>query len=380
MNTTDIDDDLPLQGLLVLDLSQGIAGPHCGMILRQQGARVLKVEPPTGDWSRQMGRRRAGHTALSIAFNTGKESVVLDTRQPKDRAALRNLAERADIIIQNYRPGVAARMGVDYAGLAALNPKLVYVSVSGYGPSGPFADLPAIDTTIQAVTGLMGVNQDTSGTPRRINLYLVDMTTGIYAAQNVAAALYRVARGGRGRQIEVSLIQTSTVIQSYLLLDHALFPNEAPKAFAAPTGLFNALDGMIYVGMLNDAMFERLCQVMGFDDWLADPILQKSAGRITRTNELNNRLSETIGTQPVAYWTAAFEKGDILFGHAHQTKDMLTHPQLEHLDWFQPLDIEGVGEVPWQGVPGNGQSQKPPGDAPLLGQHTTSVLEEFGLA
>ncbi len=379
MNTTHLDDDLPLQGLLVLDLSQGIAGPHCGMILRQQGARVLKVEPPTGDWSRQMGRRRAGHTALSIAFNTGKESVVLDTRQPKERTALRCLAQQADVIIQNYRPGVAARMGLDYADLAELNPKLVYVSISGYGPSGPFADLPAIDTTIQAVTGLMGVNQDAGGTPRRINLYVVDMTTGLYAAQNVAAALYRVARGGRGRQIEVSLIQTSTVIQSYLLLDHALFPNEAPKAFAAPTGLFNATDGMVYVGMLNDAMFERLCKVMGFDDWLADPILQTSAGRITRTAELNERLGAAISTLPLAHWTAAFEQSDILFGRAHQTKDMLTHPQMKHLDWFQPLAIEGVGVLPWQGVPGNGQSQKPPGEAPLLGQHTASVLAEFGL-
>src|SRR5690606_2225768 len=126
-------DEPMLHGLTVLDLSQGIAGPYCGMVLRQQGARVIKIEPPGGDWARQMGRVREGHTAISIAYNTGKESVVLDARQPQGRAALRKLAECADIVIQNFRPGVAERMGVGYAELAQVNPKLVYVSISGYG-------------------------------------------------------------------------------------------------------------------------------------------------------------------------------------------------------------------------------------------------------
>ncbi len=157
------EDEAMLAGLTVLDLSQGIAGPYCGLILRQQGARVIKVEPPSGDWGRQMGRAREGQTAIAIAYNAGKESVVLDTRTEAGKAALRKLAEQADVIIQNYRPGVAERMGVGYEALAARNPALVYVSITGYGQDGPLAGLPAVDTTIQAFSGLMHVNRDAAG-------------------------------------------------------------------------------------------------------------------------------------------------------------------------------------------------------------------------
>src|SRR5690606_1821541 len=141
-------------------------GPYCGLILRQQGARVIKVEPPAGDWGRNMGRQRGGHTAISIAFNAGKESVVLDAREPRQRAALRQLAAQADVVVQNFRPGVAARMGIGYEELARLRPRLVYASISGYGADGPQSTRPALDTTMQAESGLMHTNRDGAGQAR----------------------------------------------------------------------------------------------------------------------------------------------------------------------------------------------------------------------
>ncbi|NYT63565.1 CoA transferase [Alcaligenaceae bacterium] len=376
---TEQDGEPLLGGLLVLDLSQGIAGPYCGMVLRQQGARVIKVEPPSGDWGRQMGRAREGNTAISIAYNAGKESVVLDTRQQEGRAALRRLAEKADIIIQNFRPGVAERMGAGYAELSKANPKLIYVSISGYGPEGPAKDLPALDTTMQAVSGLMYVNRDAAGQPRRIGLVLVDLTTGLYAAQSVGMALYRAALNGHGRHIQVSMLQTSAALQSYVVLDDAMFPGDESAIFNVPTGLFATRTGLLYLSMLNDAMFERLAGLLGFDDWLADASLRTSAGRMPRADEMNQRVRAVFATQTLEYWEALLADNDILFGRVGHPRDLCSNAQAQHMGLFSSLMQKGLGELPWAGVPGNGSFQPAPGDAPELGQHTEAVFTEFGL-
>ena len=371
-------DDLPLQGLTVLDLSQGIAGPHCGLLLRQQGARVIKVEPPSGDWSRQMGRARAGLTAISIAYNLGKESVVIDSRTPAGRQALRKLAAQADVVVQNYRPGVVERMGVAYADLVATRPALVYVSISGHGPSGPEAHLPALDTTMQAATGLMHLNRGADGAPRRIPLFLVDITTGLQAAQNAMAALVRAARTGRGRHVQVSMLETSAALQSYLLLDEAMFPQAEAAAFNVPTGLFHAADGHLYVSMLDDAMFLRLAQALDFADWQQDASLHTSAGRIARAAELNGRLGARLGAQTVEDWEALLRKHDVLCARAAPARELHASAQARHAGVFSKLPLEGLGELPWPNVPGLA-GRRPQGTAARLGEHTLAVAAEFGL-
>ncbi|NLC35983.1 MAG: CoA transferase [Alcaligenaceae bacterium] len=369
-----------LDGLTVLDLSQGIAGPYCGLLLRQQGARVIKVEPPTGDWSRQMGRARDGHTAISIAYNAGKESVVLDTRTPEGRAALQRLAAQADIVIQNFRPGVAERMGAGYEALARDNPKLIYVSISGYGPEGPMAQLPALDTTMQAVSGLMHVNRDAAtGQPRRIGFFLIDLTTGMYAAQSVGTALYRAALTGQGRHIQVSMLQASAALQSYIVLDDAMFPNAESSVFNAPTGIFETQDGPLYISMLNDAMFQRLAATLGFDDWLTDPGLRSSAGRMPRAAELNKRVAAALAGNTLEYWENALADNDVLFGRVNHPRALCNNPQALHSGLFSPLQQTGIGELPLPGLPGNGSHQEAPGEAPYLGQHTEAILKEFSL-
>ncbi|MEM5428611.1 CoA transferase [Cupriavidus oxalaticus] len=368
-----------LDGLTVLDLSQGIAGPYCGLVLRQQGARVIKVEPPGGDWSRNMGRIRAGQTAIAVACNAGKESVLLDARTDSGRAAMARLAARADVVIQNFRPGVAERMGVGYETLAARNPTLVYVSITGYGHAGPMAALPAVDTTVQAVSGLMHLNRDGAGQPRRIPFFLIDLSTGLYAAQHACAALFRAARHGKGRHVKLSLLETSAALQSYLLVDDAMFPDAEMAAANAPTGLFAAADGMLYISMLNDAMFVRLARVLGFDDWLDDAALRNSAGRLPRAAELNRRVAQAVAAQPLAHWEALLTDHDVLFGRVSHASDFLRSAQCRQAGVFGRLRLDGIGEVPWANLPGMAGMMRPEGDAPTLGQHTEAVMAEFGI-
>lgn len=370
-------EDAPLHGLTVLDMSQGIAGPYCALLLRHQGARVIKVEPPAGDWSRHMGRARGGQTAISIACNAGKEGIVLDTRTAAGRASLHALACRADVVVQNFRPGVAARLGAGQAELAALNPRQVYVSITGYGSDGPLARLPVLDTNMQAVSGLMHVNRDASGQPRRIGFFVVDLGTALYAAQCTVAALYRAAVSGRGRHVEASMLQVSAALQSYVVLDDAMFPGEEATAFNAPTGLFQASDGLLYVSMLDDAMFERLARLLGCEDWLADASLRTSAGRIPRAAELNSRLGALLACASVAHWEEQLQARDILFGRVQHPRELRRHPQAVHAKLFAPFAQPGVGELPWPRLPGQAA---PPCPAPALGQHTDAVLREYGLA
>jgi len=377
-------DDALLSGLTVLDLSQGVAGPYCGLLLRQQGARVIKIEPPSGDWSRQMGRIRDGHTSISVACNAGKESVVLDTRTAPGRAALRNLAERADVVLQNFRPGVAARMGADPQELARHNPQQVYISISGYGSTGPMAQFPAVDTTMQAFSGLMHTNADpASGQPRRIGLIAADLCTGLYAAQCAAAALFKAARSGHGRHIELSMLQACAAVQAYVVLDDAMFAGDpSNNIFNAPGGLFAAQDGMLHIGMLDDAMFKRLAQAMGFDDWLHDATLHSSAGRIPRFTELSTRLGQALALQPVTHWEQLLRQHDILFARVRHPRDMVGDAQSLALNLYQRTASDSPWpDLPLPRVPGQsaGAASAAALRVPRLGEHTETVLREFNI-
>ena len=189
---------LPFDGLRVLDVSQGIAGPYCAHLLWQQGADVVKVEPPAGDWARPLGVVSGDLSSVVIAFNGGKRAICVDGAKAEGRGVIARLAADADVIVQNFRPGVAAKLGLDPAAMCASRPDLVYVSISGYGPDGPYADAPATDSVIQADAGLMFANRAADGAPRKIGLFLADMNSGLYAAQATlatdVAVLWRTLR------------------------------------------------------------------------------------------------------------------------------------------------------------------------------------------
>ncbi len=204
----------PFEGLRVIDLSQGIAGPYCAMLLAQHGADVIKVEPPVGDWARTLGTRYSDQSAYSIAANLGKRSIVVDLKEERGLRIVRRLIEGADVFVESFRPGGAARLGLGYEAVSAGNPRVLYISVSGFGQTGPEHERPAVDTTLQAFTGLMSVNQGADGTPHRVGAVVIDMSTALFTFQAVAAALYARRSEPRGRYLEASLMQAGAALQT----------------------------------------------------------------------------------------------------------------------------------------------------------------------
>ncbi|WP_234819046.1 CaiB/BaiF CoA transferase family protein [Cupriavidus metallidurans] len=369
--------DLPFAGLRVLDISQGIAGPYCAHILWQQGAEIIKVEPPSGDWGRKVGVVRGDTSALSIAYNGGKRSICVDATVEAGKDVLRRLALQADVVVQNFRPQVADRLGVGHAALAALRPELVYVSISGYGPDGPYADYPASDSVMQADSGLMFANRGIDGTPRRIGMLLADAATGLYAAQACAAALCRRYRTGRGGHVELNLFDACCALQANNLLEHAIAGQAVAGPVSAPNGVFATSDGSVTLLALNDAQFAKLCHALDRDDWLADPRFVNNASRMEHAALLNRQVGEIIVTRTTSAWQEQLSRHDVLHAPVRGYADVLQHPQAAHRQTFQSIEQPGLGALPFAGIPAR-DMRRPAGPAPENGEHTVQLLQEAG--
>src|SRR5215470_17919579 len=262
MSPESMDEAAPYEGLKVVDLSQGVAGPHCGMLFALHGADVVKVEPPDGDWGRAIGKRHGDFSAYGVAFNRGKRSLALDLRRPEGRDVVARLAARADVVIENNRPGVLARYELDYASVRRANPNVVYVSVTGFGQDGPNRDMPATDSILQAYSGLMSVNRDGAGMPQRIGVLLIDVVTGLYAHQAAAAALYRRATRGGGRHVTVSLMDAIGAVQAGKILEYHL-EGEHGEPGGVPVGTFETRDGYTTINARREPHWIALCRVLG---------------------------------------------------------------------------------------------------------------------
>ncbi|MBV7484556.1 CoA transferase [Bordetella sp. BOR01] len=370
---------LPFAGLRILDISQGIAGPYCAQILWQQGADVVKVEPPDGDWGRHVGVLRGAHSALSIAYNAGKRGLCLDARSPRGKALLGQLARQADVLIQNFRPGVAARIGVDYAGLAADRPELVYVSISGYGQDGPYANAPASDSVMQADSALMVANQSPDGEPRRIGLLMADIATALYAVQATSAALYRQARGHGGTHVELSLLHACAALQVNDIVAHAIAGARVAGPVSAPNGVFDTADGQLSVLALNNDQFARLCRALDRPQWLADPAYADNASRMARRDILHGELAAQLRQQSSAYWIERLAREDVLHASVRDYDDLAAHPQARHLGLFEPLAQPGGPPLPYARAPGLPGSRSLAA-APAIGEHSREVLTDWGLS
>jgi len=367
----------PFSGLRVLDISQGIAGPYCAQMFWQQGAEVVKVEPPAGDWGRHVGTVAGAHSALSVAYNAGKRGVCLDARHPAGRETLRRLANGADVLIQNFRPGVAARMGVGYQDLASAKPGLVYVSISGYGEDGPYASAPASDSVMQADSGLMYANQDEAGVPRRIGVLMADIATALYAAQAAMAALYRQARTGQGEHVRLSLFQACAALQVNDILAHGMAGARRAGPVSAPNGVFDTADGRLSVLALNNDQFARLCRALDRPAWLREPAYADNAGRMARRDELHRELAAQLATRPSSHWIERLTREDVLHARVRDYDGLAAHAQAGHVDLLQTLVQPGVGSLPYAPLPGLAQ-RRPATASPAIGQHSCEVLRDWG--
>ena len=373
-------DDPPFEGIKVLDLSQGVAGPYCGMHLARHGADVVKVEPTgSGCWSRQLGKPKGDQTAHSLVVHRGKRSLALNLKDPRGQAVAKKLAERADVILQNYRVGKIDKLGLDYESVRASDPSVVYLSITGFGPDGPFRDNPATDSVMQAFTGMMSINRDVNGLPQRINMLAIDFSTGLYAFQAVSAALYRKARKDQGAHIQTSLLESSLVFQEAAIMESWL-QGGAAEPIGMPVGTFKTLDGFMSVNARRDPHFKRLCGLIDKEEWVDDPRFADPRARVEHADILLAALRPIFATRTTAEWTSDLNAIDVLNGKVHTHADLFANPQVRAIGGLHWVEDQTLGNVPMASLPG----QPPPatGDrlsrSPHLGEHSEQVLAELG--
>ncbi|MDA1098634.1 MAG: CoA transferase [Proteobacteria bacterium] len=372
-------DDLPFTGLKVLDISQGVAGPHCGMLLARHGASVVKLEPLAGDWGRQVGKSYGDNCAYGMAFNRGKRSLALDLKNPDGKRIALDLANAADVVIENNRPGVTARLGLGYDTVRQANPEVVYLSITGFGQTGPNAHLPATDSVMQAFSGLMSANKDAAGLPQRINLLAIDVVTGLYGFQAVAPALYRRAMKGGGTHIRTSLMEAIGAFQSAKMIEFELEKGKMPP-LGVPVAMFEAKDGYLNINGRRDAHFAALCQVVGLSELAGDPKYRTIAARMQNEDELMPQLRLAVGKMTVAELSKALSAADVLFAPVQDYGAYFQSEHVREVEAVRWITQSGVGRIPMPVIPGI----RPPreGDpmvhAPHLGEHSREILAELG--
>ncbi|HEY7254821.1 MAG TPA: CoA transferase [Methylomirabilota bacterium] len=370
--------DAPFAGLKVVDLSQGIAGPYSAMLLAQYGADVVKVEPPEGDWSRGLGKRYGDMTAFAIAANLGKRSIVLDLKTEEDRRTLRRLVSTADVFLESFRPGVAARLGVGYPDVAAINPRVIYLSVSGFGQTGPDAERPAVDTVFQAYTGLMSMNRGLDGIPHRVPVIVVDMATALANFQAMAVALYARRDEARGRYIESSLLRGGATIQTVSMIQHHLEGGK-PQPGLTPSGTFRASDGWINLTILRDADFPVLCDALEVAAAKGDPRFATNDLRFANVVALNALLEPAFARRTVADLSARLRSAKLMHQRVNTYLEFLDDPHVKAIGAVAWIEQPGVGRVPVPAVPGLPplRAGSPLALAPSLDQHGKEILAEL---
>ena len=374
------DDSLAYEGLKVIDMSQGVAGPHCGMLFALHGADVVKIEPPDGDWGRAIGKRHGDFSAYGVAFNRGKRSLALDLRRPEGRAIVARMVARADVVIENNRPGVLARHGLDYTSVRRANPGVVYVSVTGFGQEGPRRDLPATDSILQAYSGLMTATRDAAGTPLRVGVLVIDVVTGLYAHQAAATALYRRATRGGGRHVAVSLMDAIGAVQAGKMIQYHLEGDEGEPG-GVPVATFETADGHMTINGRRDAHFVALCGVLSVPELATDARYATPAARLANEAALMAVLRERVKAWPVKELEAALVAADVLHAPVNDYRRYFDDAHVQATGAIAWVDHPHVGRIPLPRVPGLAQpgAGSPAGRSPFVGEHTREVLAELGL-
>jgi len=368
----------PLRGVKVLDLTSVVSGPHAAMILSDQGADVIKVEAPEGDIM-----RRGGMTPGFVSSNRGKRSIVLDLKQPAALAVLHKLIGTSDVLVQNFRPGVAERLGFGEKAARTINPGLIYVSISGVGETGPYVAKRVYDPVIQALSGLADIQRDTeTGRPRMVRTLIADKTTALAAAQAICAALYNKAVRGEGQHVRLSMLDTMV---AYLwpegLGDLTLVDGVDPGArpAATPDLVFKTLDGYITAGALSDAEWRGMCGVIGRPELIDDPRFRTGAARSSNAAERIGLVGEVFATGPSADWLVRLDAAQVPCAPVLTRRELLSDPQIANNGLIVTFDQPGLGRVR-QARPAarfSGTPSRPPGPAPGLGEHTEAILAEL---
>ncbi len=372
----------PLAGVRVLDLTRVLAGPFCSMMLGDMGAEVIKVEEPgRGDDTRAWPPFAGGEATYFMSVNRNKQSLTLNLKAPEGREILKKLARKADVVLENFRPGTMERLGLGYAVLSRINPRLVYCAISGFGESGPDAGRAGYDLIIQGESGLMDLTGFPDGPPVKVGTSIADLVSGIMGAHGVALALLARARTRRGQKVEVAMLDVMASLLTYqagIYFATGQRPtrrgNQHPSI--VPYEVFQARDAYLTIGAANDALWERCCAALGRPELARDPRFDTVARRVANREVLVPLLNRILGERPAADWLRILEEAGVPAGRIKTVAEVCESDHLRARDMIVDLPHPAAGTVRVMGVPVRlhatpGEAATPP---PVLGQHTTEIL------
>lgn len=387
-----VEKPLPLSGLIVLDLTRVLAGPYCTMLLADMGARVIKIElPDTGDDARQVGPfvddGEGGRTsAYFFSVNRNKESLALDLKNSDDRKAFEALLEVGDVLVENFTPGVLARLGYSWEELQRRNPRLILASISGFGQTGPYAPLPAYDMVVQAMGGVLSLTGEEGGAPTRVGVSIGDLSAGLFGALGVQAALIQRHRTGQGRHVDVSMLDCQVA-----LLENALArlqvegitpgPIGSRHASITPFGLFKANDGFLVIAAGNDAMFARLCRVLDLADLACDTRFATNPMRCANQAALKLALENALSRQSCRVWLVSLAKAGVPCGPMNDVAAVIADPHVQARQMLPEMTMRGGRLIRVAGNPVRFSGDPPPAyrPAPTLDENRAALWKEFSL-
>jgi crotonobetainyl-CoA:carnitine CoA-transferase CaiB-like acyl-CoA transferase len=376
-------EDAPLSGITVIDLTRYLAGPFCTQLLGDYGAEVVKIEPVKGARS-ELGDAPGRDSYFFLSANRSKLSVQLDIKRPEGREVLARMIDRADVVVDNFRPGVMEAMGLGYEALAARNPRLIAAGISGFGSSGPLRDAPGFDQIAQGMSGLMSVTGTSESGPTRVGIAICDLLAGIFAAQGILLALEARHRTGRGQRVETSLLESIVSILSwsagiYFETGRSPAPQGNHHPLSAPHGVFEALDRPFNIAVGNEAMWKKFVRVIGLPALEADERFRSVATRVRNRAALTAEIDRALAGHPAQHWIDLFNREGIPSGPILTIEEMFKHPQIAAREMLLRIPHPGRGEFMTAGLPVK-LSDTPGAIArpPMIGEHTAAVLARFG--
>ena len=377
----------PLTGVRVIDVTQIMAGPFCTMLLGDMGADVIKIEKPDGgdDVRRSGPPFVAGESATFLNIGRNKRSVVIDMKQTEGTEIVRNMAREADILVQNLRPGRLEGFGLGYEDVRAVNPAIVYATITGFGRTGPYKDKPGFDLMAQGYSGIMGVTGHPGQPPVKVSVPITDLNAGLFTAYGILAAYVNRLKTGKGQHVDSSLMEAGV---AYTIWESAIYftsgrlpgPNGSAHQISAPYQALPTSDGYITVGGANQRNWERLCRAIGRAELISDPRFEVNAGRMANRPALEATLGETLKTQPMAHWLSILEAAGVPCGPIYDISQVYADPQVIARDMVVEVEHPTAGTIRNVGIPVKfsetpGNIRRPP---PRFGEHTEEVLAEFG--